>query len=147
MKKIIALSASNNPDSINYDLLRAAAGKITSAGVQLISLTGISLPVYQESIEKKEGIPDFIRQLYNAFSAADGFIIALPEHKGLLPACFKNILDWLSRINQKMFNDKPVLLLSTSPGANGGSSSLQIIAALMPPLGRKIIRQFFFRRF
>ena len=142
MKKIIAISASNNPASINYDLLVAATNKLTRTDVQLITFTGLSLPLYSEATEKTEGIPVFIRELYRHFAIADGFMLASPEHNGLPPACFKNILDWLSRINKKIFHNKPVLLLSTSPGLNGGSSSLQLLARLLPHWGAVVAADF-----
>lgn len=138
MKKIIAISASNSPASINHELLRAAAFHLEESEVDFISFTDVSLPVYNESVEEQEGIPLFIQELHRQLLRADGFIISVPEHNGLPPACFKNILDWLSRIGQGIFNDKPVLLLSTSPGANGGNSGLRILSALMPRWGGRV---------
>jgi len=44
----------------------------------------------------------------------------------------KNIFDWASRINGKTFQEKPMLLLATSPGARGGSSVLEIATKRFP---------------
>ncbi len=35
-------------------------------------------------------------------------------------------MDWASRINPKVFQKKPMLLMATSPGARGGASVLEI---------------------
>jgi chromate reductase, NAD(P)H dehydrogenase (quinone) len=137
MKKIIALSASNNPVSINHDLLLETIKKFSNAECCMLRLTGLNLPVYNEAIEAEIGIPEPIYKMHDQFKKADGFIIAIPEHNGLPPVCFKNILDWLSRISQNIFQHKPVLLISTSPGMNGGSSSLHLLKNLLPRWGGK----------
>lgn len=139
MKKIIAFSGSNSPDSINQKLVVAAVNKLSQAAVHLITLSDFDVPIYGEEIENEMGIPEPILQLHACFAMADGFIIASPEHNGLPPAFFKNIIDWLSRINQKIFNHKPVLLLSTSPGSMGGQSNLTILKGLLPRWGAQVI--------
>ena len=134
MKKILAFSGSNNPESINKQLLISTINKIPKMNVHHIQLTDYNIPIYNPEIEKK-GIPKSIREIFQLFTEADGFIIASPEHNGLPSSFFKNIIDWLSRIDQKFFGDKPVLLMSTSPGATGGASHLQILIKLLPRWG------------
>jgi chromate reductase, NAD(P)H dehydrogenase (quinone) len=51
-------------------------------------------------------------------------IISFAEHNGSYSAAYKNLFDWCSRLGQKIFQDKPLVLLSTSPGARGGASVL-----------------------
>jgi chromate reductase len=53
-------------------------------------------------------------------------VVSLAENNGNYTAAFKNTVDWCSRINGKIFQDKPMLLMSTSPGARGGASVLEI---------------------
>ena len=60
------------------------------------------------------------------------FRISMTEHNGAYSAAFKNILDWTSIINAKTFQEKPILLLATSPGARGGSSVLEIASKRFP---------------
>ena len=135
MKKILAIAASNKQASINSKLLHFAVTKLQYSEADVLSLAAIDLPVYNEDIESREGIPEEVRAIYQLFTAADGFILACPEHNGLPPACFKNLLDWLSRIKKQVFQHKPVLLLSTSPGIRGGAGSLQLIQQLLPAWG------------
>ena len=71
--------------------------------------------------------------------SADGFIISLAEHNGAYSTAFKNAFDWLSRINGKVWRDKPMLLLSTSPGARGGETALNIALGRFPYMGGNII--------
>jgi len=114
MKNIIAFTGSTNPNSINEKLLIATINKLSKDSVNLVQLVDKNIPVYSQKIEEEEGIPNPIKELFQLLTQADGFIIASPEHNGLLSAFLKNIIDWLSRVDQKFFGDKPVMLLSTS---------------------------------
>lgn len=131
MKNIIAFTGSTNPNSINENLLIAAINKFSKDSVNHVQLANQNIPIYSQEIEE-EGIPKPIKELFQLFTKADGFIIASPEHNGLLSAFLKNIIDWLSRVDQKFFGDKPVMLMSASPGEYGGASHLQTLGNLMP---------------
>ncbi len=139
MKPIIAFAGSNNPHSINHQLLRAALRTLPDRSVRLLSLTDFPAPIYSACLEAQGQVPAPIRQLHAILQKAAGFVIASPEHNGLPPAFFKNTLDWLSRIEPKIFGGKPVLLLSTSPGKNGGATNLRILAELMPWWGGQVV--------
>ncbi|NQX82478.1 MAG: NAD(P)H-dependent oxidoreductase [Flavobacteriaceae bacterium] len=136
MRKIIMFSGSNNPKSINEQLLSAVAQKLNDKQVEKIKLTDYNTPIYSQKIEL-EGIPDAIKKLFQLFTTADGFIISSPEHNGLPSAFLKNIIDWISVIDQRFFNDKPVLFISTSPGKVGGATHLELLNNLVPLWGGK----------
>ncbi|MEL7834282.1 NAD(P)H-dependent oxidoreductase [Fodinibius sp. Rm-B-1B1-1] len=136
---IIAFVGSNSPQSINEELTKAAINNLTDENVEYIDLKKMDIPMYGKEIEKQEGIPTPIKHLYQKMTKAEGFIVASPEHNGLLPAFFKNIIDWLTRIDQEIFMNSPVLLLSASPGDNGGATNLSILSDLMPFWGAEII--------
>ena len=136
MKKILAFSGSNYSQSIHHNLINLAADKVSQHEVNVIHLTDYPLPIYSQDIEA-EGIPDAARQLRQLMMDHDALIIASPEHNGSMPAFLKNAIDWLSRIaepGETFFGHakKPVLLLSTSPGANGGATNIKTMAELMP---------------
>ncbi|MBT8223269.1 MAG: NAD(P)H-dependent oxidoreductase, partial [Eudoraea sp.] len=57
-------------------------------------------------------------------------------------AYFKNVLDWLSRIDRKFLEDTPVLLMSASPGGRGAIGSLGIIKDLLPRFGAEVVATF-----
>lgn len=134
MKKIVAFSGSNNPDSINEKLVQSLINRYSEHDIRFIDLKKFDVPIYSQEIQSN-GIPQQIQDLYRIFEESEGFIIASPEHNGLPSAFFKNIIDWLSVITQRFFNDKPVLLLSTSPGATGAKTHLGILAKLVPLWG------------
>lgn len=65
-------------------------------------------------------------------------MVSLAENNGNYSAAFKNIFDWCSRITPKVFQEKSMLLLATSPGARGGASVLEIAKTAFPRYGADI---------
>ena len=127
MKKIIAFAGSNSSTSINHALVSYLASTIQKCDVSVLKLTDFNLPMYSEDIEKKEGFPDALKTLVLEIKSADGVIISINEHNGTVSAFFKNVLDWLSRIDGNYLEGSKVLLLSTSPGGRGGKTALQYL--------------------
>ena len=93
-------------------------------------------------LEGKSGIPDNAQQLLNKIIASDGLIISLAEHNGAYTAIFKSLFDWMSRIDVKLFKQKPMLLMSTSPGARGGQSVFEIAENRFPIHDANIVAKF-----
>lgn len=139
MKKVLAFAGSNSPVSINQRLVEATAQLIDFAHVDLISLRDFSVHFYDVEREKQEGIPAKMIELNALLSQYEGFILATPEHNGIPPAFFLNTLDWLSRVNRNIFNDKPMLLMSTSTGFKGGEGALRILESVIPRFGANVI--------
>jgi len=131
-KKILAFGASNSSTSINKQLAQYAASLFKKADVELLDLNDYEMPIYSIDREKKEGFPQLAHDFYKKIGDADFILISFAEHNGNFSTAFKNILDWMSRINSKTFQEKPMLLLATSPGARGGSSVLDIAVKRMP---------------
>lgn len=141
MEKIIAFTGSNNPSSIHEKLIKYIIKEFPNCGIEFIDLKKFELPIYSQQIEQK-GIPNQAKELFQLFTSAEGFILASPEHNGLPTAFLKNTIDWLSRIDQRFFGDKPILLLSTSPGATGGNSHLEVLANLVHRWGGQLVGRF-----
>ncbi|MGB1317184.1 MAG: NADPH-dependent FMN reductase, partial [Flavobacteriales bacterium] len=109
--------------------------------VKIIRLADYAAPIYSAE-QEKEGIPEGIARLRNEFDQADAFILSTPEYNGSIPGGLKNTMDWLSRTEGTTFQDKPVLLMSTSPGARGGATVLNHLATIIPYWGAKLIGPF-----
>jgi chromate reductase len=131
-KKIIAFGASSSSTSINKKLATYAASLFENCLVEILDLNDYELPIYSTDKEQKDGIPQLAHDFYNKLGTADLIIISFAEHNGAYSAAFKNIFDWISRINGKTFQEKPMLLLATSPGIRGGSSVLEIANKRFP---------------
>lgn len=142
MKKILAFGASNSKKSINKTFATFVAHKIENATVTLADLNELELPLFSPDLAAENGIPENAKKFVAMIEAADGIIISLAEHNGMLTAAFKNLWDWSSRVEQKIWKNKPMLLMSTSPGGRGAASALKIAKDIMPHYGGNIIADF-----
>ena len=131
-KKIIAFGASSSKQSINKQLATFAANQFQNASVEILDLNDYEMPIFSVDKEKENGIHPLAQEFYGKLGSADLILISFAEHNGNYSTAFKNILDWTSRINAKTFQEKPMLLLATSPGARGGSSVLDIATKRFP---------------
>ena len=100
------------------------------------------MPLYGIDYETDFGVPENATRLNDLIDSSDGLIISLAEHNGSYSTAFKNVYDWMSRINSKVWKNKPMLLLATSPGARGGATVLQTAKAGFPYLGGNIVTDF-----
>ena len=132
MRKIIAFAGSSSKTSINKQLVTYAANQFENASVEVLDLNDYEMPVFSVDKEKENGIHPLAQEFYSKLGSADLILISFAEHNGNYSSAFKNILDWTSRINAKTFQEKPMLLLATSPGARGGSSVLEIATKRFP---------------
>lgn len=139
MKKIIAFSGSNSSESINQKLILSACKLIQNAEVEVLDLRDYPANVFCVDDEASTGFPDTMKKLFDKIGEADGFIVSSPEHNGSMPAVLKNTFDWLSRMGRKIFNEKPVVFLSTSPGPRGGASVLKHLIEIMPYRGAIVV--------
>ncbi len=139
--KILAFSGSNSTSSINQELIKYSA-QFFSLPVVIIDLRDYDIPMFSTDEETLNGHANDLMLLYNNIISYDAYMIAIPEHNGNYPAFFKNILDWITRIEQGFFKDKLILLLNASPGTNGGKSVLNIAENSFPFFKGNVIGTF-----
>ncbi|MEC4113385.1 NADPH-dependent FMN reductase [Myroides pelagicus] len=139
--KITAFAASNSSTSINGQLVELATKYFPNDQINLLDLNDFEMPIYSED-RNKQGVPSQATAFNQAISESDALIISLAEHNGSFTTAFKNIFDWASREDMKVFKDKPMLLLSTSPGARGASGVLQQAQSIFPYFGGNIIASY-----
>src|SRR5207247_7778740 len=77
-------------------------------------------PIYNFDIQNATGFPAEIVAWAEAIRSADGLIIVSPEYNWSIPGGLKNAVDWLSRMKDQPFKDKPVALQSVAGGPLGG---------------------------
>ncbi len=139
MKNIVAFSGSNSSKSINQQLVHIAANMVQGANVQIVNIRDYEAVIYGQDEEDSNDFPTSMVEFHKIIQSADGFIVSSPEHNGSMPAALKNTIDWLSRMGGKVFNDKPAVFLSTSPGPRGGASVLAHLLAIMPYQGANVV--------
>lgn len=142
-KKIIAFGASNSTSSINKQLAVFAANQLENVETEILDLNDFELPVYSVDLEKQAGVPENAVRFANFISDSDAIIISLAEHNGLHSAAFKNLWDWMSRLGSpKIWHDKAMFLLGTSPSKREESSVMKVSQDLFPKFGANIICSF-----
>ena len=107
------------------------SGSITRA---TLNLAGSLMPdsMRMEVVEWREvppfdadllahGYPAPVQALRERIRRADALLIATPEYNFSIPGVFKNVIDWVSRGEDQPFANKPVAILSATPGPLGGA--------------------------
>jgi chromate reductase, NAD(P)H dehydrogenase (quinone) len=136
--KIIAFAGSTREASWNKKLVRIGAAAATAAGgdVTLIDLRDFPMPLFDEDLEKREGLPPAARKMKDLFLSHQGILISSPEYNSSVSGVLKNTIDWLSRPvpGEKplgCFEGKVAGLLSASPGQLGGLRGLVHLRAIL----------------
>ena len=118
MNKLLAFGASSSKNSRNKKLASYVANRMAPKEAILIDLNEFDR-------EQEIGIPDKAYEFKKLVNESIGIIISLAEHNGSYTSAFKNIYDWISVIETKVWGNKPLILLSTSDGQNAGKTVLQ----------------------
>ncbi|MDC6363201.1 MULTISPECIES: NADPH-dependent FMN reductase [Flavobacteriaceae] len=142
MAAILALAGSNSSTSINFKLVQYTTSLVQTHDIQELNMAKHPYPMFSEDDEKQNGYPDALVKLKDDFQQADALILSVNEHNGNPSAYFKNVLDWLSRIDRKFLEGTKVFLMSTSGGKRGGIGSLGVIENMLPRFGAEIVSTF-----
>ncbi|PCI63461.1 MAG: NADPH-dependent FMN reductase [Kordiimonadales bacterium] len=137
--KIVAFAASNSKQSINKKLVSYAAQVLEETypdtSVEVIDINDYEMPLFGVDREEELGQPDEAKAFYKKLGEADALVISYAEHNGSYTAAFKNLFDWTSRIDVKVFQAKPTVLLATSPGKGGAGTVLKAATVSAPHFG------------
>ncbi len=133
--KILAFGASTSSTSINRQFALFAASQLPDVEVTKLDLRDFDLPLYSMDEEASNGVPEAASRFLALIQAHDALIVSLAEHNGSYTAAFKNLYDWTSRLETKLWSEKPMLLLSTSPGARGGANVMEAARATFSRMG------------
>jgi NAD(P)H-dependent FMN reductase len=144
--KILAFAGSTRTGSFNKKLVKIAAAGAIEAGadVTIIDLRDFQMPLYDEDLEKQEGLSTSVRTLKDLMLAHQGLLISSPEYNSSVSGVLKNTIDWVSRQSEgeiplACFKDKVVGLMSASPGGLGGLRGLVHVRAILENIGALVI--------
>lgn len=136
--KILAFAGSTREASYNKTLVKIAAQGARGAGAEVtyIDLRDLPMPLFDEDLEAKEGMPANAREFKELMLAHQGLLIASPEYNSSITAVLKNAIDWASRPypNEPMlaaFNNKVAAIMSASPGGLGGWRGLVHLRSIL----------------
>ena len=133
--KVLAFAASSSKHSINKKLVTYAVGLLENTTAEVLDLNDFELPLFSVDREAELGQPDLAIDFMAKIGASDALIISFAEHNGTYTAAYKNLFDWCSRIDKKVFQNKPMVLLSASPGPGGGKNALAAAVKSAPFFG------------
>jgi chromate reductase len=136
--KVTCFAASSSRNSINKQLVTYAAGLVEDADVEVLDINDFELPLFSVDREAELGQPQLAQDFLDKIQGSDALIIAFAEHNGCYSAAYKNLYDWASRIEAKVYKDKRIVLLATSPGGRGGQSVLDLALTQIPRFGGEI---------
>lgn len=142
MATILSFAGSNSSISINYKLVKHTIDLIQDHECKLINLANYPFPMYGHDEEKDKGFVNSLIELKDYFIDADAIILSVNEHNGGPSAYFKNLLDWISRVDLKFLADKKIFLMATSPGKRGAIGALESIEKLLPRFGGEVVSTF-----
>jgi len=117
--RIVGISGSLRKASFSTSILKLLAERAAPA-IQIQVVTLESIPLYNEDLDTKPGIPA-VADLKRIITESDGVLITTPEYNHGVPGVLKNALDWLSRpVFESCFVKKPVSIFSSSLAFTGG---------------------------
>ncbi len=133
--KLLAFAASSSSKSINKQLATYAAQQVKhdeGVEVEILDINDYEMPLFSEDKEAQLGQPQQAKDFFAKLGEANAIIISYAEHNGSYAAAYKNLFDWTSRIDQKLFQNKPMVLLATSPGPGGAATVLAAATGSAP---------------
>ncbi len=118
---VLVICGSLRKGSYNAALARTLPA-LAPPGLKLRSAPAFDkFPIYNHDIQDTIGFPAEVQAWADAIRSADGVIIVSPEYNWSIPGGLKNAIDWVSRMKDQPFKDKPVALQSAAGGILGGS--------------------------
>ncbi len=140
--KILAFAGSSRNSSFNYKLVNASAtaARAHGAEVTVLDMNDFQLPLYDQDLESKNGLPDPVKRLKELFVAHQGLLIASPEYNSSLSPMLKNTIDWVSRPAEgegplAAYDGKVAGIMAASPGGLGGIRGLVHLRAILQNIG------------
>jgi chromate reductase len=118
---VVAICGSLRKGSYNRMILNTLP-ELVPAGMTIREAPPFdTMPLYDFDLQQSGGFPDTVTALASAIAAADGVIIISPEYNYSVPGALKNAIDWVSRLPNQPFANKPVALQSAAGGLLGGA--------------------------
>lgn len=147
--KILVFPGSNREGSFNASLAAAAAHALTVKGADVtrISLADYPLPIMDEDLQTREGIPENALKLARLIALQDGLFLACPEYNSSIPPLLKNTIDWVSRVSTdagrplRAWRGRVVALGSASDGQFGGIRGLYHVRSVLMNVGAQIVTE------
>ena len=101
-----------------------------------------NLPLFNQDDELEGTDPESYTAFRKQIAGADAVLFVTPEHNRSVPAALKNALDIGSRpYGHSVWNNKPALVVSQSPGAIGGFGANHHLRQTLVFLNMPVVQQ------
>jgi len=117
---VVVVCGSLRKGSYNAALARALPALVPHT-MKLSAVPPLDLIPHYNADVQNSGLPGSVISFADAIRSADGVIIVSPEYNWSIPGVLKNAIDWVSRMKDQPFANKPIALQSCATGALGGS--------------------------
>ncbi len=118
--KFLSICGSLRRGSYNAAVQRALPG-LAPNDVEITAVPWLGdFPLYNWDVQEEEGFPEPVKRLERMIRGSDGVIFNTPEYNYSIPGVLKNAIDWVSRLPDQPFRNKPILLQSASISLLGG---------------------------
>jgi chromate reductase len=118
---VLVICGSLRKDSYNAALARMLPPLVPQGMALRPAASFANFPIYNADVQTANGFPAEVNAWAEAIRRADGVIIVSPEYNWSIPGGLKNAIDWVSRMKEQPFREKPVALQSAAGGILGGS--------------------------
>src|SRR5271167_3609270 len=126
---ILTICGSLRKGSFNRMLMNALPA-LSPSGMRFKEAPAFDgFPLYNADLHADGKFPPPVTALADAIRAADGVIIVTPEYNYSIPGALKNAIDWVSRLKDQPFKEKPVAIQSATGGPLGGEACANAPAA------------------
>ena len=78
-------------------------------------------------------------KMYEMMGATDAILFSFAEHNGSYTTAWKNIIDWMTRIDREIFQGSKLVMLSATPGPMAGANVLRSATASAPIFGGELV--------
>jgi chromate reductase, NAD(P)H dehydrogenase (quinone) len=113
---ILVICGSLRKGSYNAALARTLPS-LAPPGMKLRTAPSFAkIPIYNFDDQQATGFPPDAVAWADAIRSADGIIVVSPEYNWSIPGGLKNAIDWVSRMKDQPFKDKPAALQSCAGG-------------------------------
>lgn len=141
--QLLAFAASNSRSSINRTLVEYTLGLFRKEfgfdmDVEILDLNAYEMPIYSIDRERENGVPNRAKDFFQKIGDADAVIVSFAEHNGTTTAAWKNLFDWMSRIDTGVWQERPMMIMAATPGARAGAGVLQHQTSLAPHFGGRV---------
>lgn len=126
---LLGLCGALRAASTNRQLMHAA---VRAFGPCTFVDANLRLPLYDGDLED-QGIPPEVATLSRQIAQADAVVIVTPEYNKALSGVLKNALDWVSRTPGRVWQHKPVAILSAAAGRAGGERAQYSLRLCLNP--------------